>query len=101
MEKKPIRTILLVVVVLSLVVCAFGGGFLTGKVVPLFDTNAAAPDVQETSPTAESQGGTPADLTYCALWHSSQSWLIPLPSFVLCSSSWHRKHPPPSSPWPM
>jgi carboxyl-terminal processing protease len=63
MEKKPIRTILLVVVVLSLVLCAFGGGFIAGKVVPMFDTgSAAAPDTQDTSPTAELQGGTPADL---------------------------------------
>jgi len=63
MEKKPIRTILLLVVVLVLVACAFGGGFLTGKVVPLFDAaTATVPDPQATGTASESQGGTPADL---------------------------------------
>lgn len=59
MENKTLRTILLIFAAAILVVCSFGGGLVTGQVVPnMFPVNRAAP----TQPPAAGQSGTPTEL---------------------------------------
>lgn len=59
MENKTLRTILLIFTAAILVVCSFGGGLVTGQVVPnMFPVSRAVP----TQPPAAGQSGTPAEL---------------------------------------
>ncbi len=70
MQNKTLRSVLIVFVAIVLVVCAFGGGFVTGNFVPVLKP-ASVPTF---APTPDpSQGGTPADLQaqFAPFW---QAW---------------------------
>ena len=67
---KTLRSILVAFVAITLVVCAFGGGFLVGNFTPALKP-VAAPTLVPTPDS--SQGGTPADLQsqFSVFW---QAW---------------------------
>ncbi len=67
MENKFLRAVLLVFVAVVLVVCSFGGGFVTGHF--LSGGTIFAPQANNTN---GSQGGTPADLTslFVPFWNA-------------------------------
>jgi carboxyl-terminal processing protease len=70
-QNKTFRSVLIVVVAVVLVVCAFGGGFAAGHFLPLGNTNT--PVASSTPTTSTSQGNTPADLQaqFAPFW---QAW---------------------------
>lgn len=72
MENKTLRSVLLALVVIVLVVCAFGGGFAAGHFLPI----GTLPALTSTSPTAPaSQGDTSQDLQhlFAPFW---QAWTL-------------------------
>ncbi|MGD0610795.1 MAG: S41 family peptidase [Anaerolineales bacterium] len=72
MENKTLRSVLLALVVVVLVVCAFGGGFAAGHFLPI----GTLPVLTNTTPTTTAnQGGTPQDLQqlFGPFW---QAWTL-------------------------
>jgi carboxyl-terminal processing protease len=67
---KSLRTVLIVFVAFVLVACAFGGGFVTGNLVPVLHP-ASTPTLSASG--GEGQGGTPPDLQtlFSPFW---QAW---------------------------
>ncbi|MEZ0396968.1 MAG: S41 family peptidase [Anaerolineales bacterium] len=72
MKTKPVRSLVLIIVVLALVVCSFGGGALTGYLV--FGQGAAfgGPPRIQTTPVSPTEAGTPASLaeTFAPFWEA-------------------------------
>ena len=69
MENKVLRTVLLVCVAIILVVVSFGGGFVTGHLLPIGTLSGPAANI------TSNQGGTPADLNtlFTPFW---EAWSI-------------------------
>lgn len=61
MQQKPVRAILLTFLVLVLVACAFGGGYLTGNFAPLLNPAAPSPTPEATTTSGSDLPGVPAD----------------------------------------
>ncbi|MFH2103207.1 MAG: S41 family peptidase [Chloroflexota bacterium] len=83
MKKNPLRTILILFVVAILVVCGFGGGFVTGQMVPLeiFDLLTETP-TPTPPPLPTSVPGTPppdADALLTPFW---EAWQIVHDNYV-------------------